>query len=176
MKLVESDPSLAEICRLVEGRLQHVGCLAGVKIPVVLMEHFRDLGFPVTPRDPTAYNQTYHKILVNADVYPSFSRKAAHFALAHEIGHHAHDAGIAASLLVSKGVHPCLIADWLAAQWGFSEEMRIERLASRGPEFCDKLSTISTEEEFLPWATDWEPRFRMAKLLGQNMALPKLRF
>lgn len=176
MKLAESDPSLSEVCRSVEGRLQHVECLESIEIPVVLLEHFKDLGFPVTPRDPTAYNLSGPKIFVNAQVFPSFSAGAAQFALAHEVGHHANDAALSASLLRSRRVHPCLIADWLAAQWGFAEEMRMERLADRGPEYCDKLSSVSDEEELLQWATDWEPRYRTAKLLDQRIASPKLRF
>jgi hypothetical protein len=175
MKLIESDPTLAGICRLVEVRLQDVSCVATVEIPVVLLGDFNHLGYPVTPRDPVAYNRSGHKILVNAQAFPSFSGEAAQFALAHEIGHHADHTGIAGSLLGSKGIHPCLIADWLAVQWGFAEEMRMERLADRGPEFCEKLSTISAEEELLRWAAEWEPRFRMARLLGQNIAPPKLR-
>jgi len=176
MKLIESDPILAEICRLVEGRLQHVGCLATIEIPAVLLEHFTNLGHPVTPKDPTAYNRSEHKIFVNAEVFPSFSVEAGQFALAHEIGHHAHYVGIAASLPEFRSVHPCLIADWLAVKWGFAEEMRMERLADRGPELCEKLSTISSEEELHQWATDWEPRFRNARRRGQNIAPPKLRF
>lgn len=125
MKLIEGDPSLVEICQLVETRLESVSCLATVEISVLLLKNFQDLRHPVTPRNPTAYNQTYHKILVNAEVFPSLSAKAAQFALAHEIGHHAHDTGISASLLGSNGVHPCLIADWLATQWGFAEEREL---------------------------------------------------
>ena len=170
MKLVESDPSLAAICRLVEVRLAQIPSLAAVELPVVLLPHFNDLGPPVTRRDPVAYNRPGHKIFVNGQVFPSFSTEAAQFALAHEIGHHVHHAGIAASLIGSKGMHPCLIADWLAAQWGFSEEMRMERLADRGPEYCDKLSTISSEAEFLEWVSDWEPRYRAAKRRAQNTA------
>jgi hypothetical protein len=175
MKLVESGASLSKICRLVEVRLQGVSCLATVEIPVVLLKHFKDLGYPVTPRNPTAYNRPGKRVFVNGEVFPSFREDAAQFALAHEIGHHAHDTKIAASLIGSKGVHPCLIADWLATQWGFSEEMRKGRLGDRGPEYCDKLSSIATEEELLLWASAWEPRYRMAKLLDHNITVPKLR-
>ena len=175
MKLIESDPSLAAVCRLVEGRLQEIPSLAAVEIPVVLLPDFSQLGPPVTARDPTAYNRSEKRIFVNARVFPSFREGAAQFALAHEIGHHAHDTGISGVLPGAKALHPCLIADWLAAQWGFSEEMRRERLADRGPEYCDKLSSISTEEDLLLWVAGWEPRYRMAKLLGRNIAPPKLR-
>jgi hypothetical protein len=176
MKLIESDPSLAAVCRLVEARFREIPSLAAAEIPVVLLPHFSDLGQPVTARDPTAYNRSGKRIFVNASVFPWFRKDAAQFALAHEIGHHAHHAGLTAFRPEFRDVHPCLIADWLAAQWGFSEEMRMERLADRGPEYCDKLSSIATKEELLLWATGWEPRYRMAKHLGQNIAAPKLRF
>jgi hypothetical protein len=172
MRLIESDPSLAAICRSVEVHLGGISTLAAVEIPVVLLADFSQLGPPVTARDPTAYNRSEKRIFVNARVSPSFREDAAH--LAHEIGHHAHDTGISGVLLGAKGLHPCLISDWLAAQWGFSEEMRRERLADRGPEYCDELSSISTEEDLLLWAAGWEPRYRMAKLLGRNIAPPKL--
>jgi hypothetical protein len=175
MKLIESDPSLSEICRSVEGRLQPISYLSTVEIPVVLLEHFNELGFRVLPKNPAAYSGSRKQIWVNAKVFPSFARGAAQFALAHEIAHHAHNTGIAGSLLGAKGVHPCLIADWLATQWGFAEEMRSERMVSPGPEFCDKLSSIWDEEELARWATEWERRHRKAKVLGQNIALPKLR-
>lgn len=174
MKLIESDPSLTAICRSVEVRLGGISTLAAVEIPVVLLADFSQLGPPVTARDPTAYNRSENRIFVNARVFPSFREDSAHFALAHEIGHDAHDTGISGVLLGAKGLHPCLIADWLATQWGFSEEMRRERLADRGPEYCDELSSISTEEDLLLWAAGWEPRYRMAKLLGRNIAPPKL--
>jgi hypothetical protein len=169
MRLIKSDPSLAAICRLVEGRLGAISSLAAVEIHVVLLPHFNDLGRPVTPNDPVAYRRSDQTILVNAQVFPSFSTEAAQFALVHEIGHHAHRAGITAFHAEFKGVHSCIIADWLATQWGFAEEMRTERLAERGAEYCENLSAISTEGEFLPWAERWELRFRTAKLMGKKI-------
>src|SRR5262245_3943906 len=123
MKLVESDPSLAAVSRSVEGRLQNVSCLAAVEIPIVLLPNFNDLGHPASPRDPAAYRRSTQNILVNGKVFPSYSTEAAQFALAHEIGHHAHHSGITVFRPEFRGVHPCMIADWLAAQWGFAEEM-----------------------------------------------------
>jgi hypothetical protein len=99
MRLIESDPSLAAVCRLVEVRLGQISTLAAVEIPVVLLADFSQLGPPVTARDPTAYNRSEKRIFVNARVFPSFREDAAHFALAHEIGHHAHDTGISGVLL-----------------------------------------------------------------------------
>jgi hypothetical protein len=167
MKLIESDPSLAAVCRLVEARLQKVSCLAGVELHVVLLPHFKGLAQPVTPKDPVAYKGSDQTILVNAEVFCSFSTEAAQFALAHEIGHHAHRAGILAFHPEFRDMHPCIIADWLATQWGFAEEMRMERLADRGAEYCEKLSTLSTETDFLDWAEKWEVRFR-AGLVGKK--------
>jgi hypothetical protein len=160
MKLVESDPSLAAVCRAVEARLQAVSCLVNVEIAVVLLPHFNDLGHPATPKDPAAYMRSDQRILVNAQVFPSFSTEAAQFALAHEIGHHAHHVGITAFRPNLGGVQRCIIADWLATQWGFAEEMRTARLGDQGGEYCEKLSTLSTEAEFLSWAEKWEVRFR----------------
>lgn len=94
----------------------------------------------------------------------------AQFALAHEIGHHAHQKGITASDPRFKDVHPCVVADWLAAHCGFCDGMKAERLAARGEEFCDKLSTIKNDRDFLEWVHDWESRFRIAKLLGQPIS------
>jgi hypothetical protein len=160
MKLVESDPSLAAICRSVEARLERVRCLAAVEIPVVLLPNFNDLGHPVTPKNPAAYRRPSQEIILNAQVFPSYSTEAAQFALAHEIGHHAHHVGSTGFRPDFGGVHRCIIADWLTAQWGFGEEMRMERLANRGAEYCEKLSTISTEAGFLAWAEKWQLRFR----------------
>lgn len=174
MKLVESDPSLTAICRLVEARLAGIPSLAAVELPVVLLPRFNDLGPPVTQRDPVAYNRRGQKILVNSQVFPSFSAEVAQFALGHEIGHHAHYAGITPFRPDFRGVHSCLIADWLAAQWGLSEEMRKERLTDRGAEYCDKVSTISSEAEFVEWVKEWEPKYREAKRRAQNTAPPKL--
>jgi len=167
MKLIESDPSLAAVCRLVEARLQKVSCLAGAELPVVLLPHFNELGHPATPKDPVVYKRSDQRILVNAQVFPCYSTEAAQFALAHEIAHHAHHAGITAFHPESRDVYPCIIADWLATQWGFAEEMRMERLGDRGAEYCGKLCTISTEAEFLRWAEKWELRFR-AGLIGKK--------
>ena len=176
MKLVESDPSLAATCRLVEARLGAIPSLAAVELPVVLLPHFNDLGPPVTPRDPVAYNRPGHKIFVNGQVFPSFSVEAAQFALAHEIGHHAHQAGMTAFPPNFRGVHCCLISDWLATRWGFSEEMRMERLADRGSEYCDKLPSITSEAELAQWVAEWEPKYRAEKRRAQTPAPPKLRF
>ena len=167
MKLIESDPSLAAACRLVEARLEKVSCLAGAEFPVVLLPDFNDLGHPATPKDPAAYKRSDQTILVNAEVFSSLSTEAAQFALAHEIGHHAHRAGLTAFHPESRDVYPCIIADWLATQWSFAEEMRMERLADRGAEYCEKLSTLSTETDFLEWAEKWEVRFR-AGLVGEK--------
>jgi hypothetical protein len=167
MTLGESDPSLAAVCRSVEARLQKVSCLAGAELPVVLLPHFKDLAHPVTPKDPVAYKRSDQTILVNAEVFPSLSSEAAQFALAHEIGHHAHRAGITGFLPECRGVHPCIIADWLATQWGFADEMRMERVADRGAEYCQKLYTLSTEAGFVPWAEKWDLRFR-AGLVGRK--------
>jgi hypothetical protein len=160
MKLVESDPSLAAVCRAVEARLKKVSCLAGVEIPVVLLAHFNDLGHPVTPKNPVAYRRPSQEIIVNAQVFPSYSTEAAQFALAHEIGHHAHHVGSTGFRPDFGGVQRCIIADWLATQWGFAEEMRTARLSDQGAEYCEKLSTLSTEADFLAWAEKWQLRFR----------------
>jgi hypothetical protein len=142
MELTESDPSLTEVCRRVEACLGHVSYLHDVDLSVILFQYFNDLKFPVTPRDPTAYNRLGDRIFVNTRVFPSLLPEIAQFALPHEIGHHAHDVGITASAPGFKGVHPCLVAEWLASQWGFTKEMRIERLPTRGQEFPGRLSTI----------------------------------
>jgi hypothetical protein len=167
MKLVESDPSLAAVCRSVEARLEGISNLAEVEIPVVLLPNFNDLGHPVTPRDPASYRRSTQTILINAQVFLSYSIKAAQFALAHEIGHHAHHVGITAFRPDLGGVQPCIIADWLATQWGFAEEMRTARLSDQGAEYCEKLSTLSTEAELLSWAEKWDLRFR-AGLIGKK--------
>ena len=167
MKLVESDPSLAAVCRSVEARLEGISSLAEVEIPVVLLPNFDDLGHPVTPRDPASYRRSTQTILINAQVFLSYSIKAAQFALAHEIAHHAHRSGIAGFDRDFKAVHPCIIADWLATQWGFAEEIRMARLSDRGAQYCEKRITLSTEADFLPWAEKWEVRFR-AGLVGKK--------
>jgi hypothetical protein len=169
MRLTESDLSLADICRSVEQRMRGVRCLQGVDLPVILLPHFNDLGLPVSPKDPTAYNRPDDAILVNALVFPSRPPEIAQFAIAHEIGHHAHDVGITTSDMGFKIVHTCLVADWLATQWGFVQGMRIEQLATRGEEFCERLSTTASEKEFLEWVVDWERRFTLAEMLGKPM-------
>lgn len=172
MKLTESDSSLNEVCRTVEERLRDVGHLQGVNLPVTLLPNFNDLPLPVTPKDPTAYDGSKHTILVNARVFPALPQEVAQFALAHEIGHHTHETGITTSSPRFKGVHSCIVADWLAAQWGFGEGMRTERLEDRGEEFCDKLSAITSEAEFLTWVENWQSRFRIARLLGRPITSP----
>jgi hypothetical protein len=111
MKLIESDSSLTEICRLIEERVRGVTCLENVNLPVVLLPNFGNLGFPVTPKDPTAYNRRKHIIFVNTSVFPSSPCENAQFAIGHEIGHHAHYIGIATSAPSFRNVHPCLVAD-----------------------------------------------------------------
>lgn len=73
MKVIESDPSLGALCRLVEARLGGIPSLATVEIHVILLPHFNDLGHPVTPKDPAAYRRSDRAILVNAQVFPSYS-------------------------------------------------------------------------------------------------------
>ena len=173
MRLNESDPSLSHICRQVEKRLRPVNCLHNVTLRVVLLPNFNELGPPLTARDPTAYNRPGDTIFVNAIVFPSLPVEIREFALAHEIGHHTHDVGITTSAPEYQSIHSCLIADWLATQWGFEKGMRRERLSRRGEEYCDKLSAIRTEDEFLPWIVDWHRRFATAELLGQPIAPKK---
>jgi hypothetical protein len=86
MKLTESDRTLSEICRLVEEQIREVSHLRDLSLPVTLLANFNDLPFPVTPKDPAAYDGSKDVILVNAAVFPSLSSDVAQFALAHEIG------------------------------------------------------------------------------------------
>jgi hypothetical protein len=164
MKLNETDGSLSDICRTVEKSVAEVDCLRAVQLPVKLLADFDSLGPPITPRDPTAYNRPSHTILVNASTFFSFPRGNAQFALAHEIGHHTHDVGITTSSTEFSGVHSCLVADWLAAKWGFEQELRTERLKSRGEEYCEQMSRLTSEDKFLAWVIDWERRFNIAEL------------
>lgn len=153
LKLMESDPSLYGVCRATEERVRQVSCLRDVSISVVLLPNFEGLGPPVTSKDPAAYNRHSDSILVNHRAFPSFPPKIAQFVLAHEIGHHRY-IQIISSAPELKAVHPCLVADWLAVQWGFEQEMRIERQAL-GEEFCEGVSKKTNEKEFLEWIVRW---------------------
>jgi len=172
LRLNESDSSLSRTRRQVEEQLRPVACLGDVSLAVVLLPSFRELGPPVSSADPTAYKRREDKILVNAILFPSLPLEIQEFAFAHEIGHHTHDAGITTLAPGFRTIHSCLIADWLAAQWGFEKGMRRERLAKRGEEYCDKLSIVNTDDEFLAWVVDWHRRFTIAEILGQQMAPP----
>lgn len=175
MKLIESHGSLTDVCRVVERRLRGVDYLRGVVLPVKLLMSFESLGAPITSRDPTAYNRSTDTILVNAATFFSFPKNRAKFALAHEIGHHVHDTGIRTSLPELNSIHSCLVADWLAARWGFKQGLRSERLESRGKEYCDRLSQLTSESEFLAWAVDWDRRFRTSRLLRKPLDPPPKR-
>lgn len=72
MKLTESDRTLSEICRLVERQLREVSYLRDVSLHVTLLPNFNDLPFPVTPKDPAAYDGSKDMILVNAAVFHRF--------------------------------------------------------------------------------------------------------
>lgn len=172
LKLTESDPSLSETCRAVEERLRHVSCLRGVSIKVVLRPNFESLGGLVTPKDPAAYNYPSDSILVNHFVFASRPPKIAQFVLAHEIGHHR-CVKIVASSPEFKRAHLCLVADWLAAQWGFEHEMRIER-QGYGEEFCEGVSKKTNEREFLEWIVRWQSQAKKKGTISASNIRPGL--
>lgn len=106
-------------------------------------------------------------VLINAAVF--FTGHAPQFALAHEVSHHVYEKGIDATASGLKLLHPCIVADWLAAKWSCAEELRTERLSRYGAEYCNKEPTLPLEEQFLTWALDWLVRFRTARLCGRPL-------
>jgi hypothetical protein len=168
MTLKDADKRLAPVCRIVEHRLAPVECLRDVELPLVVLPDFDRVGYPITARDPVFYNRTESVIFVSEAIFFDRSYSAKQFALAHEIGHHAYDKELAGESKEFTGNLSCLMADWLAARWGFGDELREERLHDRGSEYCDGMLGISEECEFLVWISRWHQTFLMNGFAGKR--------
>ena len=169
MKLITSDVRVSAICGIVEHRVGNALELAAVALPVELRCSFDDLSYPVKPSDPTAYDTKRQVILINGLAFCHRDADLNQFAIAHEIGHHVCDHLPSARTLRSSGVHSCVIADWYAARWGFSEELRKERCLDRGEEYCANLPLLTNQDDFLAWVEEWLIQYRTAKLLGRSL-------
>ena len=153
MKLVESDISLSRLCRFVEQRLREFHYLDGVQLPIILLPAFDSLSLP--KEDPCAYKQKTRTILVNGPAFFLRSFECQASALAHEIGHHAHDAA-----LIGRGRHSallsrCIVADWCACMWGLFDGLKDARLERYGKEYCDLFACCDREGEFFERAVRW---------------------
>jgi len=90
MELKESDPSLSEVCRAVEARLESVAELATLELPVKSLPDFDSLpgaehkGIRLSP---AGYQPQERNILVNGARFFSLSPDVAEAVLAREIGH-----------------------------------------------------------------------------------------
>lgn len=156
MKLIEA--VLGEVCRNVEARLQAVPYLQDVELNVVLLPNFTSIG--LAPHNPTGYSLTSHEIWINGSVFPSCSLEKRIFALAHEVGHHSFNVGLAPTNSGFGSISPrarCFVADWLATRWGFGAEMKGQRTEDLGEEYCKQLLALENETEFLEWIRNWKP-------------------
>jgi hypothetical protein len=153
MKLVESDPSLQEICRAVEQRLRDVRYLDKTELPEKLLSNFESL--PLKPNNPCAYDPKPPTVLINGLNFLTHAFDFQAAVLAHEIGHHAHDAGLLGSASHYETASRCIVADWLVCVRGLFDGLRHDRLEHYGKEYCEIFRLCKNEPEVFRRATWW---------------------
>lgn len=160
MKLVESAPSLTEVCRAVEIGVQDVDDLATLELPVVLLPDFDSLSeaksSDAVRRSPAAYQLRERRILVNSVAFFHLPTDVAEAALAHEIGHSVcHRHSLMQRVRSYRELGECIVADLLACRWGFFDGLRKERLGSYGEQYCKILELWPNEDEFARRMAEW---------------------
>jgi hypothetical protein len=157
MNLIESDASLAQVCRSLESRLQDIGYLDGIQLRVELLPNFE--GLPIKPENPCAYDPKTCIMLINGSNFFEQPFDCQKSALAHEIGHHVHDSGLIGRAAHYEMVSRCIVADWLACVWGFFGGLRRDRAEHYGKEYCEIFAMCGNEEEFFHRMKMWQDVF-----------------
>ena len=157
MNLIESDASLAQVCRSLESRLQDIGSLDGIQLRVELLPNFE--GLPIKPEERCAYDPKTCTILINGSNFFELPFDCQSSALAHEIGHHVHDSGLIGRATHYEMVSRCIVADWLACTWGLFEGLRDDCLKHYGAEYCEIFAVAANEKEFFHLMWVWNQVF-----------------
>jgi hypothetical protein len=157
MNLVESDVSLARVCRSLESRLQGIGYLGGIQLGVPLPPNFE--GLSAKPEGPCAYDPKTCTILINGSNFFEQTVDCQQPGLAHEIGHHVHDSGLVGRAAHYKLLSRCIVADWLACVWGLFGGLRSDRAEHYGKEYCEIFALCENEEEFFHRMKMWQDLF-----------------
>jgi hypothetical protein len=171
VRLRESDPALAPLCREVEGRIARSGIASAGEIDVELLRDFSDpegaeftrlerngvLGEPAVHIPPADGRPP--RILVNAAVFWETAETSRRAVLAHEVAHAVRALeGKATAVVFDEEIG----ADRLACTWGFGPELIADRMQDYGESYAAALSRWAEPQE----ADEMFFRWRMQRNAG----------
>jgi hypothetical protein len=163
LRLFEDSAEIGDICRAIECSMSSVPELAGLVVPVQLLDNFGDLpeaGRSQVVKDTYAsYRRSTRTIYVNRSTFVSLPPEIQQAVIAHEIGHaYAHSESLvekAAGYGTFGDYGEEFLADRLACIWGFSDGLRRERSASYGQRYIEALDLWRDEPAYLKEMHKW---------------------
>lgn len=162
LKLNESTPSLASVCRAVEKRTREVAELSALSLPIVLLSDFE--GLPKTQAgnairlNPAVYQRLQQRILINGSKFDPLDPDVAQAVIAHEIGHAVCHRDSLMERPAYRSLYECIVAELLACKWGFFDELKKDRLESYGSKYCEILELWQDGLEFVSRMDRWYQR------------------
>lgn len=164
MRLIESDPRLSSICRIVERHLASIWPPNTLDVPVELVSDFDDLPEakmnPFFKVEPAFYRLSTRTIYVNGREFRKLGATEKEATLLHETGHaYLHFSGPA--FAISEGFPDPTdedpIVDYALCRAGFEEQIIAERMRpnSYGPEYCEILRGWRNKPEYIDRMFIW---------------------
>lgn len=172
LSLEESTERLAPLCRQVEKKVTLPPALGDMCLPVTLLPNFDDQPgaqeSSLIRHDWAAYRPSQKRIIINGSAFFGLPESVALATLAHEVGHAVYQRAKSLSYDLGYGdLHEEILADALACEWGFSEEVCQTRREAYGEEYCTLLRSRDPKSKFVVRAEMWLQQYMLRKTLDQ---------